>query len=88
MAESFAQDRAVHGYEHKIDDKLLKPMVHYRRDTKVRWPVLKQVEVTVTITDALAFSGSRESSLSIVCCRILRCSGGTQHARRSMELLR
>ena len=35
VAESFAQDRAVHGYEHKIDDKVLKPMVHYRRDTKV-----------------------------------------------------
>ena len=29
VAESFAQDRAVHGYEHKIDHKLLKPMVHY-----------------------------------------------------------
>ena len=33
-------------YEDKIDDELLKPMVHYKRDTKVRWPVLEHVEVT------------------------------------------
>ena len=25
VAESFAQDRAFHGYEHKIDEKELKP---------------------------------------------------------------
>ena len=32
-------------------------MVHYRRDAKVHWPVLKHVEVTTTNTDAPAFSG-------------------------------
>ena len=55
-------------------------MVHYRRDTKVRWPVLKQVYVTATITDALTFFGPFSEYRSQEVAESLRCSGGTQHA--------
>ena len=60
-------------YEVKIDDELLKPMVHDRLDMKVLWPVLKQVEVTTTNTDALALSGPLWESGSVqrLCTRSL-----------------
>ena len=35
----------------KIDDEMFKSMVHYKRETKVRWPAFKDVKVTTTNTD-------------------------------------
>ena len=31
-------------YEDKIDDEMFKSMVYYKRETKMRWPALKDVE--------------------------------------------
>mmetsp|Transcript_61921 Transcript_61921/g.164550 ORF Transcript_61921/g.164550 Transcript_61921/m.164550 type:complete len:2073 (-) Transcript_61921:147-6365(-) len=60
-------------YEDKIDDEMFKSMVYYRRDTKVRWPALKDVQVTTTNTDAPVLPGlfSESGSVQRLCTRQL-----------------
>ena len=53
--------------EDEIGDEMFKSKVYYKREAKVRWPALKDVEVVTTNTDAPVLTG------------IFSESGGTLH---------
>ena len=65
MAKSLHRIVQFMHHEVKIDDELLKPMVHCRRDTKVRWPVLEHVEVS---QHEHGCSGLSQSILGVLQC--------------------